>query len=81
MSPPIVLRRNEGLQMLGEHSAGQLSGIPRNLQAPVETDTTRRLIRLLKQVDDLLATLSHAESSWAGWLSAVAPERRPGQAQ
>jgi pyruvate kinase len=63
--------------MSREDTAGQLSGIPRHIEAPVETDTTRRLIRLLEQVDGLLATLSDAESSWARWLSAVAPERRP----
>ncbi|MGH3633408.1 MAG: pyruvate kinase, partial [Mycobacterium sp.] len=63
--------------MSREHSVGQLSGISRGMRVPLETNTTRRLIRLLEQVDNLLARLSDAESSWAGWLSAVVPERRP----
>ncbi len=59
-----------------ERMAGQLDGTPHSTRAPVEADTTRRLVRLLDQVDGLLTSLSDAESSWAGWLSAVAPENR-----
>ncbi len=62
--------------MPSEHTAGQLSGTPHSTRARVETDTTRRLVRLLEQVDGLLTSLSDAESSWAGWQSAVAPEHR-----
>lgn len=56
--------------------AGPLNGTPHSTRAPVEADTTRRLVRLLEQVDGLLTRLSDAEFSWAAWLSAVAPEHR-----
>jgi pyruvate kinase len=59
-----------------ERMAGQLSSAPHGTQVRVEADTTRRLVRLLEQVDGLLTRLSDAEFSWAGWLSAVAPEHR-----
>jgi pyruvate kinase len=60
----------------GERIAGQLSSTPHSTRARVEADTTRRLVRLLEHVDGLLTRLSDAESPWASWLSAVAPERR-----
>ena len=62
--------------MSSEHMADQLNGPPLSAQAPVEADSTRRLVGLLERVDGLLSRLSDAESSWAGWLSAVAPEHR-----
>ncbi len=62
--------------MPSEHMVGQLSSAPHGTPAPVEAETTRRLVRLLEQVDGLLTSLSDAESSWAGWISAVAPEHR-----
>ncbi len=62
--------------MPSERLASQLSSAPHGTPAPVEADTTRRLVGLLEQVDGLLTSLSDAESSWAGWISAVAPEHR-----
>ncbi len=62
--------------MLSEPVAGQLNSIRHGTLAPVDADGIRRLAGLLEQVDDLLTSLSDAESSWAGWLSAVAPENR-----
>ena len=62
--------------MPSEQIARQLSGTPHSTRAQVETDTTRRLVRMLEQVDGLLTRLSDAEISWAGWLSAIAPEHR-----
>jgi pyruvate kinase len=59
-----------------EQIARQSSGTPHSTRAQVKTDTTRRLVRMLEQVDGLLTRLSDAESSWADWLSAVAPEHR-----
>jgi pyruvate kinase len=56
--------------------AESLNAPPHSAWAPVEADTTRRLVGLLERVDGLLSRLSDAESSWAGWLSAVAPEHR-----
>ena len=41
-----------------------------------QLSSTRRLVRLLEQVDELLNSLSEAERSWAGWISAIAPEHR-----
>ena len=41
--------------------ARQLSGTPHSTRAQVETDSTRRLVRLLEQVDGLLTRLSDAE--------------------
>lgn len=40
------------------------------------TAPIQQLTGLLEQVDDLLTRLSDAESSWAHWLSAVAPKHR-----
>ena len=60
--------------MSGERMASHVDGAPHRTQAPVEADVTRRLVGLLEQIDRLLTSLSDAESSWAGWLSAVAPE-------
>ena len=62
--------------MSGERMASHVDGAPHRTQAPVEADVTRRLVGLLEQIDGLLTSLSDAESSWAGWLSAVAPEHR-----
>lgn len=65
--------------MRREPMAGQHSGRHNDTPAPVRGvpgDTTGPLAGLLDQVDDLLASLSDAELSWAGWLSAVAPEHR-----
>jgi pyruvate kinase len=59
-----------------ERMAGQLSSTPHSAGTRDEADTTQRLGRLLEQVDGLLTRLSDAESSWADWLSAVAPEHR-----
>ena len=41
------------------------------------TTNRQRLVRLLVEVDELLASLSDAESQWSIWLAAVAPEHRP----
>ena len=41
------------------------------------TTNRQRLVRLLVEVDELLASLSDAESRWSIWLAAVAPEHRP----
>ncbi|HKI41945.1 MAG TPA: pyruvate kinase [Mycobacterium sp.] len=65
-----------GVVVPSERLASQLSSAPHGTPAPVEADTTRRLVGLLEQVDGLLTSLSEAESSWAGWISAVAPEHR-----
>ncbi len=62
--------------MPGERIVSQLSSIRQSRRARVEADSTRRLVRLLEKVDGLLTRLSDAEYSWAGWLSAVAPEHR-----
>ncbi len=40
-------------------------------------ETDAELIRLLGQLDSLLARLDEAESQWSRWLDAVAPEYRP----
>ena len=63
--------------MSGERMASHVDGAPLRTQAPVEADVTRRLVGLLEQIDGLLTSLSDAESSWAGWLSAIAPEHLP----
>ncbi len=62
--------------MPSEPVAGQLSSIQHSALAPVHADTTRPLVGLLNQVDSLLTSLSDAELSWEGWLSAIAPEHR-----
>jgi pyruvate kinase len=62
--------------MSSERVAGQVIRAPQSGRAPDEADTTRRLVSLLEEVDGLLTKLADAESSWAGWLSAVAPEHR-----
>ena len=62
--------------MPSEGMAGQLSSVAHSARVRDEADTIRYLVRLLEQVDVLLTKLSEAESSWADWLSAVAPLRR-----
>ena len=62
--------------MPDERIVSQLSGIRPNRRVRVEAESTRQFVRLLEQVDSLLARLSDAEYSWAGSLSAVAPEHR-----
>jgi pyruvate kinase len=41
-----------------------------------QSSSTRRLVRLLEHVDDLLNKLSEAERSRADWIAPVAPEHR-----
>ncbi len=62
--------------MPSERMAGRVSSTAHSARPQVEGDTIRRLARLLEQVEGLLTRLSDTESSWADWLSAVAPERR-----
>ncbi|BBY03558.1 pyruvate kinase [Mycobacterium seoulense] len=62
--------------MSGERLANQVGGAPRLAQAGVDAGVPGRLVDLLDQIDDLLTSLSDAEASWAGWLSAVATEHR-----
>ena len=62
--------------MASERVVGQLSSTRHGRRGRVEADSTRRLVRLLEQVDGVLVRLSEAEHSWVGWLSAVAPEHR-----
>jgi pyruvate kinase len=49
--------------------------LPRNLGDSLHTETSQ-LVRLRGEVDDLLAKLGEAESSWAPWLDNIVPEHR-----
>ena len=63
--------------MPSNQPASQLGDTPSATHASVGAARVQQLIDIREQVDDLLMRLSDAESSWRGWLSAVAPERRP----
>jgi len=41
-----------------------------------QSSSTRPPVCLLEQVDEVLSSLSDAEHTWAGWISAVAPKHR-----
>ena len=62
--------------MPSDRMVDRLNGTGHGAVPPAEADSARRLDGLLERVDGLLNRLSDAESSWAGWLSAVAPEHR-----
>ncbi len=59
-----------------EPVADRFSNLQHSSLVPVWADNIRALVRLLNQVDGLLTSLSDAESSWEGWLSAIAPEHK-----
>jgi pyruvate kinase len=59
-----------------ERIADRLNGARQGETPPAGNDDVQRLAGLLDRVDGLLTGLSEAESSWAEWLTTVAPEHR-----